>query len=168
MEPGHPDLVSYKFIRQELQLSRIWIQEADPEPIVLEIEFAPAQPTLAQKLGALLKRTTAAPRSNLFLSHQPRKGWNHGADVDELIIQFRAKRHDDLKQQIYRWLATRVPREKFRKAGPAEQFTSSLTVELPVIDEYRLAAELLESAWRQDITSTPNTQFHIAHITCPA
>ncbi|MCP5020377.1 MAG: hypothetical protein GY930_01250 [bacterium] len=165
MEPGHPDLAGYEFFAAKLHLTKLWLMN-DGSNVTAEAEFILAAPCKHQEESPELQQLLAsrdAGRPEL-LSHQqlgrgyasehvfylmslPRRGWNHGKDVDSMLEQVKAKRSASLAADLARWALDRVENDCFRIPANAQTYRGWPTYEFPLTQEFELNAEMVAVEW---------------------
>ncbi len=170
-EPGHPDLAGYKFLDTKLYLTKIWITSDEQKPVLVSAEFVLDSSKLTKKLASKnfdrpeMLGDSYADDGVFYLSHLPVKGWNHGKDVDSLLIEVKRKRPRDIKQQLLHWVRSKVRRDQFRKPLVADYFSSELSYEFPLSDQFKLDAVMLEVEWKHfDAKRTIESKLYIMDI----
>jgi hypothetical protein len=172
MEPGHPELAGYKFLNKKLYLTKIWITSDEQKPVIVSAEFVLKSSKLKKILTSknferpeMLGDNYTEADGVLYLSHLPVKGWNHGKDVDALLLEVKKKRPMDIKQQLLHWVLSKVARDQFRKPLPADNLSSSLSYEFPISDQFKMDAVLLKVDWRGfDARRTIESKLYIMDV----
>lgn len=170
--PGYPDLAGYKFLDTKLYITKIWINTDEMKPVLVIAEFVLDSSKLVTILASknferpeMLGDSYAEDDGVLYLSHLPVKGWNHGKEVDSLLIEVNKKRPMDIKQKLLHWVMSKVSRNQFRKPLIGDYLNSSLSYEFPVSNQFKLDAVLLEVEWRHiDDRRTIESKLYIMDI----
>ncbi|NKB98932.1 MAG: hypothetical protein GKR90_10625 [Pseudomonadales bacterium] len=152
LEPGYPDLVDYDFTQTELYLHRVWIdKELDH---IIEAEFLIKPIILPNKLDYSAKSLRGNDGLAIRLSHMPKRGWNHGDNVGDLVALARHRRPVELKAVLYQWLSKRLALDQFEISRTP--FRGSLTHTFPRNDDFRIGAEILEVKWASSSLGLPH------------
>jgi len=154
-EPGYPALAGYKFYNTKIYITKIWISSDEQDPVLVESEFVIDSSKLIKKLKLEdferpeILGDDYFNNGILYLSHQPTKGWNHGKEVDTLLIEFKRKRPKDIEKKLLHWVFSKIKHNRFRKPLISDYFNSELSYEFPISEQFKFDALMLEVNWKR-------------------
>lgn len=183
MEPGHPNLAGYEFFTADLYLAKLWLID-DESRDAAEAEFILASTCKHQEESRPLQQLLSSPDSarpellsnqpmgrgyaseHVFnLTRLPRRGWNHGKDVDAMLEQIKAKRPANLGTDLVRWALDRVQLDQFRIPTNAQTFRHWPAYEFPLTPEFELSTEMVAVEWEAPhIGGTNQTNLHVLNF----
>ena len=157
MEPGYPNLISYEFLTVKLSLSRMWLAAA-PDHGPVDAEFVMAR-------SGWRHRKLRARAGEFMLTSTPRRGWNHGDDVGEMVREVLERRDEGLGPSLATWVLGRIPIEEFRRPAVGERYPEALVYDFPGTRQFRLGAEVIAIEWEAGLPGEgQRTALHVVNL----
>ncbi len=183
MEPGYPDLAGYDFFEARLYLTKLWLIGGEG-PAAAEAECILASPCKYRDVSHPLQQLLNSKdfeRPERILTHRlerqqvtddvfvlsslPKRGWNHGKDVDAMLEEVLSRRPDSLGRDLANWALERVPIDRFQIPANADTFRRWPSYEFRLEREFKLNAEMVAVEWVASNFGDANpTKLHILNF----
>lgn len=176
MESGYPELISYKFIESKVYFTDLCILTEENSLSLCNANFR-----IAFNLIKYLSKWIPKKRNQkvLYARHffgdkdehsiepfpyPPKRGWNHGDNVGEMITEFHKRQKENHAEQFYQWLKTNIQLEKY--INKQQKSSSYLKHKFPKSNTFKFHAELIEIKWQSVGIGFPDDiQYHIINLT---
>lgn len=150
MEPGFPELESYRFGEAKVRLVKVFLGEMpDGKPYgIFEYTFYGSEADKELKDYNAKADPMRAIIGVDEISSLPQKRWNHGKEVDKLMDDVRKNRPADFMERLTQWAIKKVPKDQWRETNYDDYFTNKKTYRFPHTNEFVFKAKVLDVQWK--------------------